>query len=204
MAQITHGIRAILTYPVIYSSLQMLMGARKSRQHFVAESIQPFPGMKILDIGCGPADILAYLPDVDYRGFDISAKYIEHARAKFAGKGRFNCRCLQFSDLAELPPFDIVLALGVLHHLDDNTATILMQIASNALKTGGKLLTIDPCLDPSQSQIARFLVLHDRGQNVRDKIGYETLAKTSFKDLQVEVRHKTLIPYTRCFMECRK
>lgn len=204
MAQITNGIRVILSHPFFYSSFQLLMGAHKGRQDFVDKLIKPFQGIKILDIGCGPADILSYLPDTDYWGFDISEEYIKHAQEKFSKRGHFQCKQLQPSDLAELPPFDIVLAIGLIHHLDDLTATAIMQLASKALKAGGRLLTIDPCLDSSQNQIARFLVQHDRGQNVRDKNGYLAIAKTTFDSPKVEVRHKLWVPYTHCLMECQK
>ena len=44
---------------------------------YLAEYVKPVRGEKVLDIGCGPADILAQLPDVDYTGLDISPDYIE-------------------------------------------------------------------------------------------------------------------------------
>jgi SAM-dependent methyltransferase len=204
MAQVTHGVRAILSHPLIYSKFQSLMGAHKSRQNFVAHYVKPFSGMSILDVGCGPADILAYLPDVDYFGYDISEAYIAQAKIRFGQRGRFNCKQLKFEDLSVLPKFDVVLALGLLHHLDDSVAIGIMQIAYKALKSGGRLLTIDPCLDPSQNLFSRFLVCNDRGQNVRDKGGYEALATNVFSSPRIEVRHQAWIPYTHCFMECQK
>ena len=59
MAQISTGVRAILSIPAVYSLLQKIMGAHKGRQILVRNYIQPYSGMKILDIGCGTADILA-------------------------------------------------------------------------------------------------------------------------------------------------
>lgn len=204
MTQITHGVKAVLSHPYIYSSFQSLMGADKLRRNFVSEYVKPFPNMRVLDIGCGTADILAYLPNVDYAGFDISSDYIRHARKRFGARGKFYSQQLHQRDLEALPLFDVVLALGLLHHLDDEIAMDLMQLASKALKPNGRLLTFDPCLEPSQHPIARLLVLNDRGKNVRDKTGYETLAKSVFESPSVEVRHRAWIPYTHCFMECRK
>ncbi len=204
MAQVTHGLKAILSHPVVYSAFQSLMGAHKSRQRFVANYVRPFPGMRILDLGCGPADILGFLPVVDYWGYDISEAYIAQARARFGQRGRFNCKQLEFDDLAALPKFDLVLALGLLHHLDDPVAVTVLQLAYEALLPGGRLLTIDPCLDPSQNLVARFLVRNDRGQNVRNKEEHQTLADKVFSSPRVEVRHQAWIPYTHCFMECQK
>lgn len=204
MAQTTHGVRAILSHPLVYSTLQTLMGAHSSRKSFVENYVRPFPGMKVLDIGCGPADILAYLPTVDYSGFDISQDYIGQACKRFGTIGQFHCRQLAAEDLKSLPSFDVVFALGLIHHLEDDEAINVMQLALRALKPGGRLLTIDPCLEPSQNPIARMLIRGDRGQNVRDKAGYEALARGVFESPRVEVRHRAWIPYTHCFMECTR
>lgn len=204
MAQITNGVRAVLSHPRVYSSFQSLMGAHKFRTNFVTQFVRPFSGMAILDIGCGPADILAYLPNIEYWGFDISEQYIERAGNAFGTRGHFRCKQLQVDDLDELPKFDVALAIGFLHHIDDQVALNVLQLAHQALKPGGRLLSVDPCLEPSQSFIARFLVRHDRGQNVRDKGGYEALALSVFKAPNVVVRHQAWIPYTHCIMECQK
>ena len=180
------------------------MGAHQARKSFVANFVKPFPGMKVLDVGCGPADILAYLPNVDYWGFDISDDYVNQARKRFGKLGQFQHKQLQLVDLNSLPSFDVVLAIGLIHHLDDAVALEVMQLALKALKPGGRLLTIDPCLDPSQNPIARFLIGNDRGQNVRDKAGYEVLARAVFESPRVVVHHRAWVPYTHCFMECQK
>ena len=204
MSQITHGIRAMLSHPAIYSGFQTLMGAHGTRQIFVAQWIKPFSGMKILDVGCGPADILAYLPEVVYHGFDISDAYIAQATKRFGSRGQFHCRQLQATDLSTLPQFDLILALGLLHHLDDPDALGVLRLGHEALSPGGRMLTIDPCLDPTQNVVARFLVRNDRGQNVRRKEGYQELADAVYASTHVDVRHQSWIPYTHCFMECQK
>jgi SAM-dependent methyltransferase len=202
MAQITSGFRSILSYPFVYSALQTLMGGGKSRADFVSSCVRPFSGMRVLDIGCGPADILAYIPEVNYWGFDISRPYIENAKKRFGLQGNFYCKLLDSDDLRELPSFDLVLALGLLHHLDDFDAQNVIELAHKALKPGGRLLTVDPCYEPSQNFIARFLIKNDRGQNVRDKQGYQSLLSRVFPSVRAEVRHQSWIPYTHCITEC--
>ena len=204
MAQITLGARSILSHPFIYSSFQRIMGGHQSRSRFVADFVRPHVGMRVLDIGCGPADFLAYLPEVDYWGFDISDAYIERARGLFGRRGKFECRNRLVTDVENMPSFDIVFALGLIHHLSDEEAVGIMRLAHKALKPGGRLLTVDPCFEPGQNLIARFLVSHDRGQHVRNKAAYASFANAVFQSLRIEVRHQRWFPYTHCFMECTR
>ena len=204
MAQVVHGIRSILSHPTIYSLFQNLMGAKSGWRNFITGFVKPFPGMSILDIGCGPCDILDYVDDVVYFGYDISEDYIAQARAKYGNRGTFTAKLLDRDDLASLPKFDVVICSGVLHHLDDPVAVDVMQIAYAALKPGGRFLTIDPVFEPGQNPVARFLISKDRGQNVRTKAGYDAIARSVFPNPDVTIRHKAWIPYTHCFMTCTK
>ncbi len=204
MSQVTNGIRAILSSPYVYTLFQNLMGAQHVWLQFVREYVRPFPGATVLDVGCGPADVLAFIREkVDYWGFDISQAYIDQATRKFGHRGHFICKLLTEADLQALPKFDVVIASGVLHHMDDAVVRQFLSLARRALKPEGRLVTLDPCLVEGQNPVARFLIERDRGQNVRAEAGYATLARSEFPDVRIEVRHKAWIPYTHCYMECR-
>lgn len=203
MAQITSGIRGVLSHPAVYDAMQDMMGARRVRRELVTEFIRPAPGFRVLDIGCGTAEILPFLPaSVEYWGYDISAPYIEAARQRFGARGTFFCKNLTQEDLRTLPKFDAVLAIGVLHHLNDEEAAGLVGLAREALAERGRLVTIDPCFAQGQNPIARFLIAKDRGQNVRDAEGYCALARGSFEHVNGAIRHRAWIPYTHWIMEC--
>lgn len=203
MSQITHGLRAIFSSPRVYDLFQDLMGASRVRRELVHEFIRPEPGMRLLDIGCGTADLLAYLPDkVGYWGFDISARYIEAAQQRFGDRGRFHCGLLDAQALRHLPRFDLVVSTGVLHHLDDPQAAQLFALARLALTEQGRVVTLDPCIAPGQHRLARFLIDRDRGQNVRTAAQYQALARTQFRKAEGQVRHRRWIPYTHWIMEC--
>lgn len=205
MAQITCGIRSILSIPIIYSSFQYLMGAKAIWRYLVTDIMQAKPGMAVLDIGCGPADILDFLPEgVSYYGFDISPEYILKAKTKYGSKGHFTCKLLDEADLNSLPKFDRVVLVGVFHHMDDQQAKKIVQLAHTALKDGGKLVSVDPCFAPYQSPIARFLISKDRGQNVRVESAYKLIVNRTFKFVQARIVHRNWIPYTHCYMVCTK
>ena len=166
--------------------------------------IRARPADKVLDLGCGTAEILDFLPKIDYVGYDISVEYIEAAKRRFGNRGKFEVKIATETDVTGAGPFDIVLALGVLHHLDDDTALDLMRTAHAALKPGGRLVTFDPVYVLGQNPLARFLISKDRGQNVRDQPGYEKLAKSFFQTVHTTIRHQSWIPYSHCFIEAVK
>lgn len=196
-------VRVLLAHPRIYRVFQDLVGQRHARGVYVKDHIRPKPGDRVLDIGCGPADILQYLSDVDYVGIDPSHEYIRDARARFGSQGTFLCQDVKSLLSARVDPFDIAFAIGVAHHLDDDAAQMLFAVSKSLLKPQGRLVTIDPCYCRSQSFIERLLVSKDRGAYVRTPEEYRALALSSFASVEVFVRHGLLrIPYTLVIVEC--
>src|SRR5215471_15468764 len=77
MAEITSGLRSILSLPLVYEAVQRVFGARSGRPTIVDRFIRPKPGDRILDVGCGPAKLLAAMPGVHYVGYDPNPRYID-------------------------------------------------------------------------------------------------------------------------------
>jgi cyclopropane fatty-acyl-phospholipid synthase-like methyltransferase len=202
--QIISGIRSILGHPAVYDLFQTLMGADHGRRDLVTQHIRPVEDMRLLDIGCGTARILDYLPPLTYHGFDLSQEYIDEALARYPERGTFRCAMVEEATLQDEPSYDLVLAVGVLHHLDDEAVLKLFGLAKSALKDGGRMVTIDPCFDKDQNPIARFLVSKDRGQNVRSAQQYRELGGCVFEQVTGAVKHRSWIPYTHWTMECTK
>jgi SAM-dependent methyltransferase len=196
-------LRRVLALPKMYSLFADVVGG-DSRRKYVEQYIRPFPGARILDIGCGPADLLDYLPpSVQYTGFDASADYIDAARKRFGARGSFFCERVNEQVIERIGQFDIAIATGVLHHLDDADAVSLFRIARHALVPGGRLVTLDGCYTDSQSRMARYIISKDRGEHVRADGAYETLARQVFPLVDVSVRHDLMrIPYTHVIMQC--
>lgn len=200
-------LNSILELPAAYKLFSALVGADNSQTVLVNEYVRPSTGYKILDIGCGPGNILDYLPRVDYYGFDFNPSYIDSAVKRFGQRGQFFCQRVSEADVFLKQPdsFDIVLAVGILHHLDDAEAMQLFEIAKYALKSGGRLVTYDGCYEEGQSKAARYLLSRDRGEFVRTQPEYTHLAHTRFDKVTASIRHDLLrIPYTHIIMECEK
>lgn len=195
----------LLSHPAMYKFFTYMVGANKFRQFYVNQFIRPKIGDSILDIGCGPADILEHLPDVNYIGFDINAAYIDSAKKKFCRKGDFFCDRVSEAIIDEHKSFDIVLANGVLHHLGDDEVMMLFNLAFKALKPGGRVITLDGCYTTTQSSASRYLLSKDRGKYIRTKDAYVKLASTVFSNINVSLYENMLrIPYTHIILECKK
>ena len=205
MAEVTSGLRRLLATAGVYDWFQRLVGAEALRATLAREFIRANAGDRVLDIGCGTGAILEHLPAVEYYGFDLSAEYVAAARQRFGERGTFWQERVTSASLGRVPPCDIVLAMAILHHLDDTEALQLFELASAALRPGGRLITYDNCYTPDQSWLSRWIVSRDRGQNVRWEPEYRALAERVFPQVQTVVSHKVLrIPYTSIFMECQK
>lgn len=202
--QITTGIRAILSHPQVYDLFQNFMGAHKTRLDFANNDVRALAGQKLLDIGCGTARILDYLPRVQYIGFDMSEAYIAEAKSRYADRGDFHCALFDETAAERFAGQDIVLAIGLLHHLEDEQVRTLFRLLHTAMKPGARLITMDPCYADGQNPLARMLIDRDRGQNVRSPQQYSAMATGRFAKVGGLVKNRAWIPYTHWVMECEK
>jgi len=197
----------LLALPSLYRLMGTTIGRLSLLQLFAREYVGARPGDRILDVGCGPAEVLAVLPEgVQYIGFDQSERYIESARRQHGARGEFFTGIVDLAHVSRLgaASFDIVIAHGVLHHLDDREATEFFALARAALRPGGRLVTADGCYVAGQSRIARLLLSMDRGRYVRTEDGYVALASRSFANPTTVVRHDiSTVPYTMVYMVCQ-
>ena len=196
------AIRSVLSRSWAYQSFWHGIGGDRRNRVLVRDYIRPRPGDRVLDIGCGPGTMAPYLPGSDYVGFDASAEYIDRAQRRFP-QARFVCQRVSHYTLAERDYFDIVLALGVLHHLDDDEALTLFQIARDAMKPGGRLVTIDGVWTDDQSRVAKYLLARDRGRFVRTERAYRAIASKVFPNIESSIRHDLLrMPYSLIILKC--
>jgi SAM-dependent methyltransferase len=195
--------KSLLERPGVYSLFRRLVGRDTARSIYAREHLRLERGQRVLDLGCGPGDIVQFLPAVDYVGYDINPAYIERARRRFGDRGAFFCAPLGNELKIADQTFDVVIAHGVLHHLDDEAARALFRIARRALRPGGRLVTFDGCYAEGQPALARLALALDRGRHVRSREAYERLARSAFDEVRSFVRHDLIrIPYTHLIMEC--
>jgi SAM-dependent methyltransferase len=194
-----------LSIPRFYSRVQDSLAVPGTRAEIAARYIRARRGDWVLDVGCGPADILRHLPDVHYVGIDRDARYLAAARQRHGHLP--GARFVQM-DVTALSQewsgrFDVALAQGLLHHLGDQQVVSLLQTLKSLLKPGGRLLTVDPTWTPDQGLVARLLISSDRGRFVRSPDEYERLARHAFSHVDLHLRNDLMrLPYTHLIMEC--
>ena len=205
MSHSSGGVYKFLELPRVYDFFQSLLGRKDVRRFIVDRYIRPRPGDRIVDIGCGPGSMLPYLGPVDYTGFDLNASYIAHATQTYGRQGTFFQGRVDDAVNRLESGIDIVIAIAILHHLSDQEACALFNVATRILNSGGRLITLDPVLTSPQNPIARLMIRLDRGKNVRTGDCYLSLAKECFGKVEVDIRTDLIrIPYTHCILACHK
>lgn len=154
---------------------------------------------RVADLGCGPADILRYL-SADHRpefylGMDISDEYLDAARRRAAAAGcpaeLLNIDLTRIPtdaalrdrivDLLEQHRITRVLLLGVIHHIDDESAVTTLNMVHRA-STVRTMVTQDVVRIPGR-RVNNYYCRMDRGEFIRTEDQYDALMhRTSWPD----------------------
>lgn len=191
-------LKGYLAHPVVFDAYQTMIGVPRCHAQLIEDTLQPQPGERVLDIGCGVGASLRHLPDsVGYVGIDASEEYIRKARISYGHRGEFICLDLAKVDGDQLGRFERVIAFGVLHHLPDDLAQRVVELAGWVLRPGGRFVSIDPCYVAGQSRVAKWFIDNDRGLHVRDVTGFKTIL-SKLGEIEIGVRHDLYrIPFTQ-------
>ena len=193
----TNFLTRALEFSSIYNIWQNLSGSKKGIKKIIQENLIPFNNSKILDIGCGTGTLIEYMPyNVIYTGYDINQIYIESAKKKYPDRGNFYCTSVNDAIAVE-GYFDYVIAIGILHHLNDIDSKKLIQSAAYSLKENGCFISIEPVWTNEQSSIEKFIMKMDRGQNIRNENSYLTLLSDFFLSTESRIYQGIFtIPWT--------
>jgi SAM-dependent methyltransferase len=205
VAQRITGAYRLITIPTIYKTLMFWLGADRAIMRYVNEVVQPSSGMKVLDVGCGPANILSYLPPVDYTGIDLNEKHIAFAQELYGDRGRFIVGNAAEDLKQEEETFDLINVSALLHHLSNDEAISLFRSLKRLLKNGGKIVTFDNVWLPRQRKFVKLVNTLDSGMNIRTPEGYLDLLSGLGFDIQTRIFDDLLrIPYDHFTMIARK
>lgn len=194
-------LRKVLDIPAVYAAFQKMIAKKGARQWFFEKYIGDTSGKRILDLGCGTADILDHIYDEKiYVGIDNNRQYIEENKKRF--KDRRTCK-FYYTDLNTYSEkvsqkFDIVMMIGVLHHINDNEVEQAMKSIKRIIADGGVFISLDACYTKGMNPIARLLCMLDRGRYVRYVDKFIAMQKKYWADVEYDIRTDTLrfLPYS--------
>ncbi|HKO43133.1 MAG TPA: methyltransferase [Pyrinomonadaceae bacterium] len=202
-------LKNLLSISQVYDFFQhSVLGGRQAREWLAGNFWRLKGGERIVDIGCGSGAVLDFLPrDSDYIGIDVSESYIVAARKKYSGNATFflgTPRDFLNQDSSPRNNTDLVLCNGLLHHLPDDQAREVLEIAKQLLKPGGRLVCLEATYLARQTRLSKWIVSTDRGRFVRSEQEWKTLFSQAFDRCDTTILTGLIrIPYTHIVIECR-
>jgi 2-polyprenyl-3-methyl-5-hydroxy-6-metoxy-1,4-benzoquinol methylase len=192
----------ILGSPRMYTLWQWIISRKGLNEKIITNFLQPYEGMRVLDVGSGVSNILTILPKCTYVGIDHNEEYVQLANSKYGDVATFYCA--DVSDIKQLVQhkFDRILLLRIMHHLSDNEVIELLRECSQLLNHNGLILTMDCAFTADQHWIAKFLAAQDRGHFVRRPEQYAQLVCEELKIVKMNVVEGLLrVPYTHVIFQ---
>ena len=183
------GWRKILSLGLFYKAVQFVFSEKNSKTFILENYINAIgPDCRILDIGCGPGNLLEFMPtSVNYVGFDVNENYISAAIRNNADRQNALFLLGNTKEMFESPELpdasvDVAIIHGVFHHVTDDIASEMIQLAQKKLKAGGKLLTLEPVWFEGQSRFRKWVMSKDRGKNIKTEASWKQLYRNHSED----------------------
>lgn len=127
----------------------ILLDLEKARRfnRWMADSIRPLVGDRVLEVGAGIGNITTTLVPRDrYLASDLNPHYVDYLRTLAVGRPYLEAVRLDLEDAAGFAPlggrFDTVICLNVLEHVADPVAAL--RNMAGALVPGGRLVLYVP------------------------------------------------------------
>jgi len=167
-------VETVSDHPVLFIFLRgILENDFKAIRAIIARELDLSPGLRTLDLGCGPGAFSDVFLGGDYVGVDMNARYIEHARKH--RKGAFIVGDARKVDLPD-GRFDQVLIFGLLHHLSDDDVRAVLSECRRMLVPGGRLLAIEDIPALSRLNLVGHLIHRvENGEHIRKVEEYRAL-----------------------------
>ncbi len=188
-------LRSLLKLPTVYRSFSTLFNVEKVHREFI-EASGYRPGMRTLDIGCGPGELSRYVAAADFTGIDISPEYIRYAQTHHGG----TFHTLPADRVGELDgKFDLALMFGVFHHLSDNAVRATLAGLSKILRPSGRFFLLEAVWPSRPWDVPGYaLRALDRGKYVRTRRTWCRLLGETWSLADVKVTRNFLIEYFVC------
>ena len=132
-------------------------------------------GDRILDLGCGTGVLASMFPPTGYVGVDLDTEAVAYARKRRPSR-RFEVG--DVTSFRSPGTYDLVLVIGILHHLPDAGARALAETVGVHLAPGGTGIIVE-AINPlwKWNMPGRMLRRMDHGGFIRRLEDYQMLVK---------------------------
>jgi 2-polyprenyl-3-methyl-5-hydroxy-6-metoxy-1,4-benzoquinol methylase len=160
-------LKDILDYPLVWylfrTILDLTFGVDRKRKLLLEKwGIRGFE-MSVLDVGCG----IGQFSDItkgEYLGVDLNRDFVLRA-SKVNSAANVKFRCVNVKDLSlEGKKFEVVLLIGILHHLDESTSRSLLSLLKDVTE---QYLVVMEVIQEQTNFLGRWIKDNDRGEFVR-------------------------------------
>lgn len=164
------GLHSILNFTSVYNLAQRFLGSRRASDIFINDYIKPVDGQMFLDFGCGTGKLFESLnnwSNIKYFGIEPNSKYVDGSKVRyrqFSNAHFYTGSSEVLSSISE--KFDTIIVSAVLHHIQTESWSRILDTLYLKLKPGGKLILLDNIFHHGQNLFSRFLVSLDRGKSV--------------------------------------
>jgi len=142
-----------------HDGAETLEQAQQNKADFILNLIDPKPGEKILELGCGWGAMLRRICDEtgdrkNLHGYTLSKEQIAYIKERHG----FNVSFTNFITASYAKEsFDKIYAIGAWEHVRPNEIAALLQKLHRALKPGGKLIQHFFCLTSEDFPVAMLV-----------------------------------------------
>jgi ubiquinone/menaquinone biosynthesis C-methylase UbiE len=191
----------------LYELFQFGVARRGTTEIVRNQVLKPYGVKKVLDFGCGIGYHSKEFIGSEYLGIEPLSDCVNKANRMFKNSGN-NFIVGDHDSLKSIKDssYDLIIALGVLHHINDSIFDEFIKESHRILKAGGRLTTFDPVYHKDQSKISKWVVSRDRGTWIRTTEGYsERIQKIYNQEPSKKIYTNLLrIPYDHIALEVLK
>jgi glycosyltransferase involved in cell wall biosynthesis len=129
------------------SNILVEMAGVPNFNRWMAETVQPFVGRSVLEVGAGIGNLTRILlPRDRYTASDVNPHYLDYLRNFAHGKPYMEVRRVDLGSEEDFAPlarsYDTVICLNVLEHLEDERLAV--RNLRSALEPGGRAIVLVP------------------------------------------------------------
>lgn len=126
----------------------------------------------VLDLGSGNGYLASLFSPKSYVGYEIDRKLVKESRIAYP---KYDFRQADATKLNLERKFDLILVIGVIHHLNDKQFEDVLGVIDKHISRKGKVIILEAISPISEfNLVGRVIRYLDRGEHVRSVDAYKS------------------------------